>query len=69
MVQELGRDRQVGVFPLSDRFVEMGGIPRCRRQLHLGAKRTMAELCAEMEGGITASDFRSLRLWAIHGLL
>ena len=25
--QEFGLDRQPGVFPLSDRFVEMGGIP------------------------------------------
>ena len=25
--QELGLDRQPGVFPLSDRFAEMGGIP------------------------------------------
>ena len=27
MGQELGLDRQAGVFPLSDRFAEMGGIP------------------------------------------
>ena len=27
MGQELGLDRQPGVFPLSDRFAEMGGIP------------------------------------------
>ena len=27
MGQELGIDRQAGVFSLSDRFVEMGGIP------------------------------------------
>ena len=25
--QALGRDRQAGVFSLSDRFAEMGGIP------------------------------------------
>ena len=27
MGQEIGIDRQAGVFPLSDRFAEMGGIP------------------------------------------
>ena len=27
MGQELGLDHQPGVFPLSDRFAEMGGIP------------------------------------------
>ena len=27
MGQELGLDRRAGVFPLSDRFAEMGGIP------------------------------------------
>ena len=36
MGQELGLDRQVGVFPLSDRFAEMGGIPVSRA----AAKRT-----------------------------
>ena len=29
--QELGLDRRAGVFPLSDRFAEMGGIPEIER--------------------------------------